>query len=452
MHKIESFILSRLRRASKSKLLKKISSAFFINLLGLAISYCLQLSLARSLNLSDYGNYVFIVALSVTIANFVGLGIPITNLKFIPSYLSQQKWSLTKGLIRTSYLFTVSLSIAFVVVASSIVFFLQNLLNIGDAELLILSFLLVPLLSSILLGKEIIKALRRVSLALLPFSICYPLIILTGISILNLFSQELKLYYCIILSLFSLLLVLLIQQITLFFTIPGRVKVSSPEYEFKSWISLSLTLLTTKTFNIVLRQQIDILLIRAFVGPEEVALYNVAFKLSTLLNLVLVAANSVSAPLFSSLFSEGRKKDLQNLVAKEAHLIFWSSLAFFMGISLFSDFLLGLFGTEFLAAKPILFILLLGQLFNAAAGSVTYLLNMTGNQGIVAVILGISAFLNIALNLFLIPRYGSLGAALGTGLIMAVWNVWLSLLVIRRLDIKPGILGAFWVNAFESER
>jgi O-antigen/teichoic acid export membrane protein len=87
-------------------------------------------------------------------------------------------------------------------------------------------------------------------------------------------------------------------------------------------------------------------------------------------------------------------------------------------------------------------LLLLGHLFNAGAGSVGYLLNMTGHQTSTAWVFGVSACLNIGLNVVGLWLFGLAGAAAATALSMVVWNIWLYHLVTRKLDIYPSIVTA----------
>ena len=187
----------------------------------------------------------------------------------------------------------------------------------------------------------------------------------------------------------------------------------------------------------------DILLIKTFAGSEEIALYNTAFKLASLVSLVLIATNSVSAPLFSSLYVQRKKDELQSLVFKETKMIFLSALVVSSLLAIFSDSLLSFFGSEFSAAKTQVFILIVGQIINAGTGSVGYLLNMTGHQNDTARVLGVSAIFNLVISLFLIPSFGGTGAAIGTSLTMILWNVWMAFIVFRKLDIYPTIFGEF---------
>jgi O-antigen/teichoic acid export membrane protein len=90
-------------------------------------------------------------------------------------------------------------------------------------------------------------------------------------------------------------------------------------------------------------------------------------------------------------------------------------------------------------AYPALVILTIGQFINALAGPVGYLMTMTRYQNEAALILVVSAGLNIGLNIFLIPAYGLIGAALATAGSMIFWNFAMVVLTKKRLKINPTI-------------
>ena len=81
------------------------------------------------------------------------------------------------------------------------------------------------------------------------------------------------------------------------------------------------------------------------------------------------------------------------------------------------------FGKEYLSGQKSLLILMIGQFFSSMAGSVGYILQMTGRQSIFQNIILISTFINIILNFILIPRYGLIGAAFASMVSIILWNL-----------------------------
>ncbi|TIM51531.1 MAG: lipopolysaccharide biosynthesis protein, partial [Mesorhizobium sp.] len=72
---------------------------------------------------------------------------------------------------------------------------------------------------------------------------------------------------------------------------------------------------------------------------------------------------------------------------------------------------LSLFGAEFVAGYPLLFLLVFGVVARAAVGPCESLLTMSGNQNICAAVYAMTLAFNIGLNLVLIPLFGLWGAA-----------------------------------------
>ena len=82
-----------------------------------------------------------------------------------------------------------------------------------------------------------------------------------------------------------------------------------------------------------------------------------------------------------------------------------------------------------------------GQVVNAAAGPVGYLLNMTGHQDENARILAWVVGLNLVLAAPAIYLWGALGAALATSLMTVAKNLWTWFAVRRHLGINSSVFG-----------
>lgn len=160
-------------------------------------------------------------------------------------------------------------------------------------------------------------------------------------------------------------------------------------------------------------------------------------QIATLAAFGLEAVNMVVAPRFAELYTRGHIERLQQLVTISA----WVVLAFNVMITGFfvpagHFFLTLVFGEEFAASYASLLILLGGQLVNSAAGSVGYLINMTGHERETVRSMALAAGINILLGLLWIPRWGILGAAGATAISMTVWKGLLWWRVRQRLGIN----------------
>jgi O-antigen/teichoic acid export membrane protein len=210
-------------------------------------------------------------------------------------------------------------------------------------------------------------------------------------------------------------------------------------FERRIWIRAALPLLLVSGF-IVIIEQTDIVMVGAILGDRAAGLYGAAAKTASVVGLILISVNAIGAPMFSALFAQHRRKDLQQLVSEIAAWAFWPSCLVSIVLATCAPLVLTLFGPGFASAAWQLRVLLVGQIVNAAAGSVGLLILLSGRQNVAARIYGWVALSHVVLLAVLTPVFGTIGAAAATTLTMSLWNVWLHAAVVRELKIHPSII------------
>lgn len=175
--------------------------------------------------------------------------------------------------------------------------------------------------------------------------------------------------------------------------------------------------------SFLLMQSLDVLMLTHFTNYETVAYYSSAVKLTLLISMVLTSVNAVIAPQIAKDFAEKAVQALKEKIAHSTRLIFAITMPGIVLLAIGASFFLGLFGEGYVQAKTALWVLLIGQTVNALCGSIGVYLNMTGKQKVFQTILVSALFINIALNFWLIPEYGMLGAAMATAGSMILWNL-----------------------------
>jgi O-antigen/teichoic acid export membrane protein len=186
----------------------------------------------------------------------------------------------------------------------------------------------------------------------------------------------------------------------------------------------------------ILIGQLDILLLGWMQGEHVVGLYAPANRLANLVSLNLVAINTVSAPIFAKLYANRDMKKLQLVVHQASFWLVIPSLVVTVLYIAFGRMILSLFGSEYISSYPYLVILSVGQLVNASAGSVGYLLNMTGYQNTVSKTFVVIAAVSCFLHWVLIQFMQATGAAMANAAIMMLWNVVLVYQVYRLLGLS----------------
>jgi len=187
------------------------------------------------------------------------------------------------------------------------------------------------------------------------------------------------------------------------------------------------------------RGQNDILMIGFFLDSTRVGTYAAAKKIVTLISFGAAAVNLVAAPMIAEFYAQNRKKDLQRMVTIGAHGIFIFTFSISIILIIWGRHVLALFGQEFIVGYRAFVILTLGQIVAGFAGSGLFLMTMTGHQLGAAVIIAMSALLNIALNAILIPFFDIEGAAVAVFLATTLLNISNILFVLKQLQVNPTI-------------
>jgi O-antigen/teichoic acid export membrane protein len=221
--------------------------------------------------------------------------------------------------------------------------------------------------------------------------------------------------------------------------LPGIVRSTAPKYMGRVWIKSALPFLLISGLQAA-NGQIAILILGTTSEPATVGIFSVALRIAGLLSFFLLSANAILAPNIASLYSKGENIKLQALTTKSARIILLLSLPVAIVLITLGKHILSIFGDEFTTGYELLVILSIGQLFNAAMGSVGLLLTMTNHEKDALWGIVIGFIINIVLNLVLIPLYGALGAALAVMIYAFIWNIIFGIFVYKRTGIIPSIV------------
>lgn len=251
-------------------------------------------------------------------------------------------------------------------------------------------------------------------------------IILIGlISLMNIIdNKDLPVY----IYLLSSLVAVIVGFIILF---KNRIKkVVHSHIPYTQIISLSLPMMLSGSM-MYLTAQTDIIMLGMLSSVENVGIYSIDIRLSTLTGFVIFAIISMLAPEFSRLYYANKFDDLEYVVKKSVIFVFWTTVPISVIIIIFGRPLLSIFGEEFSLGYYALVILTFGHMIGAITGPTTSFLNMTGNHKKLMYIMMITAVINVILNALLIPVYDINGAAFATMFSTIMMRI-ISLYVIKK--------------------
>jgi O-antigen/teichoic acid export membrane protein len=419
------------------RLLHGAGIAFSIQVLGAGASFVLQVLMGRWLGPAGYGTFVFTISWASLVAVGCCLGLPTMLLRFVAAYIAEGDDARLHGVMRMSFAVTAASGLG-VAVLGSVGFAALRVAGVGVDPAVLIGFWLVPVLALMRLQQEAIRSFRRLALAYAPGLLWRPVAVIAVAATLVGLGFDLTAPAALLIALASLACVIAVQLVRFAGYVRTSVAPAEPVYEARMWMRVALPLLLIASFMIVLSET-DIVMVGALVGSRQAGLYAAASKTASLVAFVLIAVNAIAAPMISAQHARGEHAEMQRLAARVARWTFFPSLAICLFLAVLAEPVLELFGSEFGAARWELVILLGGQLVNAMAGSVGFLMILTGYQREAAWVYGWVAVAHVAMNVTGILLFGAIGAAIATALSFALWNVWLYVLVVKRLDIHSSI-------------
>jgi O-antigen/teichoic acid export membrane protein len=435
-----------LQTLSARLLTTKTIGVFTVNVANQLLSFALFILLARVLGVYEFG--LFMVAWSWLRILMIGgkAGLDQSAIKLVPQYLAQKDWPSIKDFLRFGRTATIGMSLVIALIALLCVSWTDQQ---TPSNLYAYAFAIIPLWALIQFDQSILRSFGLTQISTLPEGIARPALQIAAIAfaIISLNTAPTA-QTAMIASICAFGITACLAHIFTISRTPPELKSAQkspqssqqkPSANRKEWIGLSFTLMLLSG-GMILMKNADIVMISAFIGPEQAGLYSAATRLAMLCTFVLTAVNMVIAPQISTLYQAQKRVELQTLLRHAALLIALATLPIALILILGANLALGLFGADFIAANQALYILTGAQLFNALSGSVGFIMTMTGHHKRAAIYFTLALAANLILNAVLIPMWGINGAAIATASSTLLWNIMLCLYVVKHLRLNPTIL------------
>ena len=170
-------------------------------------------------------------------------------------------------------------------------------------------------------------------------------------------------------------------------------------------------------------QSISVIILGLFAEIWKIGAYEIAFKISLIINVVFFAINGIAMPKYAEAFSKNNYHDLSLISKYSLRIAILVSVPIFLFIIYFATNILNIFGNDAIYAKSTLIILCVAQLFDILTGSVQQILQMSNNEKFFRNLIIFSFLVNICLNFILIPKYGINGAASAFLITIILWKI-----------------------------
>jgi len=397
-----------------SKIAKETTVTFSGLVYGNFNRYLYSALLARWVGAEFLGIYSLANAIMLISEVVAKMGLETGVMRFVSRLnpeLDQEKiQKIIASALRMTTIFSLVIMVALIISSGAIV---KNILNEPPLlKLVIIIFAIaIPFNALTLISAFATQGFKRLKYKILVTQFLNPTLLLTTMVIC----------YWFISAESALMAPMLITGIIGFFVMLGVLKkvtgVSNNQI-MKAKVDTSLFNFSYPLMFVTILQTfmhwMDILMLGYFTDATTVGLYHPAARTAGLLQALLLSFISIYAPMMAQFHREGDRKKMDDTYKLVSRWLLMCAIPISAIFIIFPGKVMLLFGPEYLPSAKILVILTGATFIQAIFGAAGPTLSMSGHTKLV-LWNTIGAFaLNFGLNIFLIPNYGIIGAAIAT--------------------------------------
>ncbi|MDP2619017.1 MAG: lipopolysaccharide biosynthesis protein [Hyphomicrobiales bacterium] len=415
--------------------------AFSIRVASAAIAFVSQVLLARWIGGYDFGIFTYVWVWLNILGTLCTLGFAISAVRFLPEYRATAADDLARGFLHAGRRVSFGAGLVCTLAGLAVLYLLDEAVADYYRVPMALALVCLPAYALMDFQDGVGRAHSWIDLGLAPPYIARPLLLLAflalAISLGWSRSAETAVIAGIAANWVAVAGQYALQERRLDAVLPRGAR----GYRLDQWLKVSMPALLLEGFALLMIN-LDILLLDIFVAPGEIATYYAAARTISLVGFVHFAVTAAWMPRFSAAHARGEGAAVEALFAAARKWTFVPSLAGGVALLALGRPILWLFGPEFTVGYPVMFVLVLGLLARAAAGPAQGLLVVTGKHNMTAIVMAVTVCLNAALNLYLIPRFGLIGAAAATSAAFGYESLTLYAVARRTIREAPAALPA----------
>jgi O-antigen/teichoic acid export membrane protein len=195
------------------------------------------------------------------------------------------------------------------------------------------------------------------------------------------------------------------------------------KFPVKEIFSFSAPMVTT-TIVYLIRSQLVVVILEYFRSTLDVAAYRAVQPVADLNTTVIQTFAVLFMPMMARLFAKNDQNGIDDLYWQSA---IWITVitfpVFLVTFSLAEPLTILLFGQRYAQSSSIMALLAIGYYFNAALGFNADTLRIYGKLGYTVFVDFLAMMISVGLTFILIPRYGAIGAAMGTCGTLIIYNI-----------------------------
>jgi O-antigen/teichoic acid export membrane protein len=382
----------------------------------------------------EFGIYVYAWTWLLLIGDLIHLGLPLAAQRAIPDYTQRQDFDGLRGFLFGSRWMVFGTGTGVAILGAAAVHALESKLDSHTIMPLYLACVALPFYTLANMLDGLARCYNAINTALLPPFLVRPLMLIVVMALAHVAGFTLDATTAMAAFVFATWSAAALQLLMLERRLSESVPAGPRSYDVAGWLARSLPIVAMWAFYTLLTYS-DVLVLRQFGTPEEVAHYYAAAKTLALVAFIHFAVAAAVGHRFAAYHAAGDRAALEAFVASTVRWTFWPSLAATLLILALGQPILWLFGPGFTAGYPLMFVLALSLMARAAVGPAERVLNMLGEQRACALIYACAFAINLAGAFMLAPRYGGMGVAAAMAGAITVESALLFVVTRRRLGL-----------------
>lgn len=388
------------------------------------------------LGAEKHGLLMLYLSIAAVICQFIHLGIPNTIIRFFPFLKDHKK-----------YVYRLALQVplmSITLLALLLYFFGANIFaSYTDRNILFddYSQIILPLVASLVFF-ELLLSISRSELKTVFPAFLRELLqrLVTGGLIIAYFFERIDFDDFIYLWLSSYAFIVFVFATYLISRKILRLEFGFPlfmnkEISKKMLKYSAVTLLTSSAAILV--NKIDVLMLGYYLEVENISFYTVAFFMASLIHIPARSILQIVKPLLAQAWAEDDRHEIEKLYRKTAINQMFIGLLLFLGIWMNIDDILSFMNKDYQGIQMVFFYVGLAKLIDVSAGANGAIIATSQNYRFDLYINLLLVITTIVANIYFIPRYGIVGAAIATALALFVHNIIKTLVLYNLYSIQP---------------
>jgi O-antigen/teichoic acid export membrane protein len=383
-----------------------------------------------------YGLYTLSYAIVTLVSSIFNLGLDDAMVRYTSVYRGKKQPKLLRGL---AIFCSALVGVAGMVGAMIVYFMLPSIVSVRHSvaivPVLLIMIPIIPFICMQVVWSAGLQGFKEFKWRVLTQRLLIPGVLLMLLIPVLIFFHDIT--SVAIALLLSIMICTIVSFYLYFRKLTSISQQRAREYDLREWTGFAIPNFLTSIVDTVL-DSVDTVLLAIFaITNVAIGQYGAAIRIAIFVSMPLQSFNTMFSPTIAELYSKGENQKLSAMFKIVTKWALTFSLPIFWVAVLFAQPLLGISGSGFVPAWPLLIALAIGNLINVATGSVGYMLLMTGHQKITFLNSLVAIVFNIVLGVLLIPRYGAMGVAVATGVALSVVNLMRLLQVYYFLKMTP---------------